>query len=449
MARRPAAGWRRRAGHAARAACLTAAALLLVPAAQAAPGPGALARAEVVEIVARVRGGSAEERDLALTELSELGTRAVPEVWNVLAGRAERPADIDGALLDAEGKALLLRALDSWPGSLVVAQLDGLVRAGDGEDHLRALEWIGRVGDADALPALLRHLVALPSSYLGHPRLSGTIRGAVSNLLTRDERALRQLSLELRKLQPPHLEVIARALPAVGSDQAFLLLERLFSRSRTLDRAALDALAQWPLWTRPAADGRCAMLARRHLDAADPELRRRAVLALGTLRDGLVTDELLLRLEDTDTRVRRGAEWALQRISGCTWSGSPARWERWWQEERKWWHANQGRLIDLGASPDPRELEPLLRELVMHPAMRQEYAEVLAAALNSHSPSLARAAAGALAHLELAGEADELIRALERDDEGLRNAASMALVTLTGRSEASSAEQWRALLGLD
>lgn len=367
----------------------------------------------------------------AADALAALGSPALPALLACLAEGLPAPgvggSEAAPRPLDRTDRSIVLEALARAPRSELAACFRGL----DPEPATRplrvaALEVMAEVAQERDLELLLA-LAAVPADASPNDPLLLALTEAVSRLLARDSggfAALQGLVPEAHPVQQAHL---LRALARAGGERALGALAHLASFAPRLEGQILREIGLAAESALPPFPEDVLRTVRRLLLEEDPTRRRDAALALGALQDVESLPLLIEELEAEHAGLREAALWALRRITGLSFSGSPARWRSWHAQETRWWEAEQPRLVaELRAGDVPRAASAV-RELALHRLYRHEIAAEVMHALEDPLPELRVLAASALGQLESRTAAPALLAALEDEDRAVRDAACAAL----------------------
>jgi HEAT repeat protein len=220
------------------------------------------------------------------------------------------------------------------------------------------------------------------------------------------------------------------------------ILTALMGRSEEVDLAALEALGRMSARDPRALTGEPAEAARVHLISLDPRVRHQAAIAVGRLRDTGSVSDLIGLLEDTDSRVRRSAHWALREITGLGLPPDARRWSQYLINELSWYEEQGGDLVSTAKSADTFAAVDALRQLSDHPFHRRSVTQQIASVTGHSDETVAAAACSAIARLGDPLAVQPLIAALRDPREPVRVAAWRALQSLTGESFDAEPESW-------
>jgi HEAT repeat protein len=322
--------------------------------------------AHLRRVIIRPDSGRLEAQQAAARRLAQIGG---PEAEEALDQQRLDPADppwrADRGWLTRNGAAMIPTLIDkladpAWQfeATYALGELrtpaaagpicDALTTVSFGLAHIEAL---GKIGSAEAVPALLhqtghdhpdiRDHALRALDRVGDPRVVDAaiagcddphpvVRDRAARVLARhaDERAVVAL---IRLCDGRHAAIAAEALVRVGDPRALPTLWRLFQTApdRRTRHTAGRGLARidgrrehvhgadvrvrraymWLLGHKPAWNPQYALL--RALSDGDPLVRARAAEALARLRDHLTAPQIRVLLDDPDPRVRAAAATAL------------------------------------------------------------------------------------------------------------------------------------------
>ncbi|MBK7877599.1 MAG: HEAT repeat domain-containing protein [Planctomycetes bacterium] len=146
--------------------------------------------------------------------------------------------------------------------------------------------------------------------------------------------------------------------------------------------------------------------------------------------------------DDEQRLVGQSALWSLRRMSGQDFEADAAAWRDWFGAELDWFETEGARWIQVLEDEDPARVIEAAGALSAHALFRHDTARALAPQLQAKSPTLAIAIAQVLGELGSPGVAQDLVRVLSADDEGLRKAAWSSLQRLTGKKLPLDPSAW-------
>jgi len=280
--------------------------------------------------------------DLAAQHISKDGIRNLLDSLNTTTGKTLRMVvRVLGWIGDESVMEGLTRLLGSSSlrsevvetlirhGARVTPLLCGQLESEDLEIRRAAVAALGRIGDTECVPALIR--------TLGDPELTVDVAGALARigdarayepllaLLAHDRAAVRQAAIgALNSLGHPRmLEDVQRLLNDASpqtresavriagyfgyAESADLLLDRLHDASEKVRRAAVESLAN-------LQDHRVFTALITAIHDESPRIRMAAAQSLGQLENVAAVLELVHALEDSDAWVRYYAARALAQI---------------------------------------------------------------------------------------------------------------------------------------
>lgn len=381
--------------------------------------------------------------------LAEVG-RGVPDhLIGMLRARVV-PALGDGKrqTMSIYQRALLRDALDRLgPDVVLPAATRSLKTADEPLASAAFIEVLGLVGTADDLDLVRKRARPLLASD-GElpPRLEEAVEDAVADLAASDPethvRLVRAWRSWPRELLPALLRGVGRArdprgLPTVTEvvswheDLAVLGL----SQVRLLGPSADDEVNQ-----------ETAEVVRELVRAEDLQVARAALLALGELEDVASIPAMIELLGEDSGGLAENALWALRRISGLKLNENRDLWRAWYRQEERWFEEDAPRAIERLRSPLDHQVAAAVREIGNHRLHRHELARELAPVLEHPQATLRALACRALARLGSLTALADLAHALRDAEEEVFQAASRALVVLTGRDLGTDPDDWLALL---
>ncbi len=431
--------------------------LLLAPLASAGAGEPSRGSLEYVpriyEILSADWNTGTSERQ-RLTRLVELGPDAIPSFCAILTGAAEPADSEDGApkLVRNPGvhqeNELLLQALRQMPAKAVLQFLGTIVEVEMPVGYrLVAMRILAGTADREAVRLWVRLLEPLDPIHLLRAYVQAPAEAALADILCADSYAYRDLMDSLDKISRPIHPLIARAIGTAGRPEGLDVLERMLGEDPELDLIVLDQVSKVgegaPVWRLHGLVGAI----RDHLDDPDWRMRRASAVALSQLHDVDSFPRLLELLEDDYRRVRQGALWGLQAMSEMRWGVEEVdQWGAWFDAQYAWWQENRDHFESELMSRDPGHVLAAIKALGERRLFKHQVAEMIATVVDHPRESIAGTACATLGRLGSRRVVPDLVRALERSDEGVREAATRALRTLTGQKLPADAEAWAEFL---
>ena len=167
----------------------------------------------------------------------------------------------------------------------------------------------------------------------------------------------------------------------------------------------------------------------------DASLRRESCMTLGRLHCSEALGELIDLLQDDNAGVRDAAYWAVREITGKSMKAEPARWQRWYAGEERWWRDEfAGVREDLHAD-DLATVGVAVRAIGGRKLHRRELAAELIPLLEDRRVEVVRMTIAGLGALGSMTAVDPLVVLLEAEDAAVRGLALQALHSITGRRD--------------
>ncbi len=289
---------------------------------------------------------------------------------------------------------------------------------------------------ADAASLSLAYDLARPPE--GRTFVTRPVHDALEALLLAlhesDAGGTRAIAARFPALDRTLQEVTLRAVVRGPLDRSIGFMEDFVGLDRYLDVALLVPLAR--LWARsptpPSPPSR--QLVRRGLDSGDPWTRREAALAVGWMDLDEAVPDLVSALEDRQESVRDAALWSLRRLSGMRLRADAAQWQRWLEQEQRWWEQRASQIFTLLLGEELTPAVHAINEVAGRRLRRRELAAALEPVLLRHEPVLVELACTALGQIGAPSAISALTGVLEHSDEGVRASAQRALEALQART---------------
>jgi hypothetical protein len=374
--------------------------------------------------------------------LHSLKPDAIPFLFRALdEGRLPGP---DGRALASEELAAVHETLLALPRRELVRFLDEIA-VSDSALRTRcvAATLLGDVGAGEHLKLLARlvtPLVTAPPSF--EPRRS--FEDALVSILERDPGALRLVRSFFLESPPALSGSIIEALGRASSAEGSKILASLLGHTSGLDPLILARIAARGPCGKREIDEEVRAAARRYLRRPEAPLIAAAVHACLELEDDDSVETLIELVDHPDGLVRGNVFRALQRISGLAFGEDAERWTRWYAGEMSWWERESAevlRVIELGSGV---EFTRAAKEALGHRLFGDRVAEAFVRGLERQDEEHAVLCCQALGQLQSSVGLEALIGCLEHDEHAVREAAWLALRSITGRDLGPEAEPWLA-----
>lgn len=283
--------------------------------------------ADVREQIERLYSPDPVERAYGAIELSRMGERARPTVpfligilhdtaplaWSFRGSFPRSPntspgseaAKALGSIKDTRSVGPLLE--------VVLKHKDEYVR----ESAARAL---GRIKDPRAVEPLI--------SFLQDKNKSVRNAAVIALGEAKDLRAVEPLIAALKDKDSDVRNTVVEALMEIKDPR---VVEPLISALKDKD-VSVRSNAERALVKigKPTVDLLIAVLMDTNAD-----IRRRATYVLADIKDPRAIGPLIVVLQDNDKDVQLAATYALQQITGQDFGEDPAKWQKWWEENKK------------------------------------------------------------------------------------------------------------------
>ncbi len=305
-----------------------------------------------------------------------------------------------------------------------------------------AIELARRNATSDDVPLLVDLVRAKDGTIAADDPRVLSLESALVEIARRDVRVIGRstwFAENAKVLEPTFL----RVLGASGDPDALAPLAKALQR-RDLALVAVRQIARLAEKAPPGSRAELAARVRPLLEWSDDATRRHAMRALVSLGDES-SIPLLLRIVENEGAVRHEAEFAaLAELSGRNLPDDPARWRRWYDDERSWVEKDSAAALERLSSKDDGVVVAALRELADHGLARDRSAEAVAGVLRVHGSAAVRnQACFALARLRSRAGVDALVGALADSDPAVAGSALRALQAITGLALPLNATAWR------
>ncbi len=396
----------------------------------------------------------ASQRELAARRLLEFGPATVPTLFALLTGAAPVPDSVlaDGPLMTPAREALILDTLRAWDAGRVAEELaDAVESEPDLHSRLVALELLGEVTGSRGLDTLFDLVEGIDPRTRAHPNVTQATTRALRSALEADHLSFVVLGARMRRLERQTVFLVVDALGQVGSPEAIESLDSIMSRGRSgrtpgLDARILGTLAELDQAQFMRSARRLRDVIAPYVRSRDESARREALRCVERLRDFDQARALIELLGDHDRVVVAGSVAALQAISGKKTSGDAEHWRAWFEAEALWLDEEAPALLEQLSAAPPAQAVKLMRELALHPALRESTSSEIARLLRSDETASATFAARTLGQLGASSALQPLIDALFDSRPEVRDAAAASLRRITGAELDDHAHSWRAWL---
>jgi HEAT repeat protein len=316
------------------------------------------------------------------------------------------------------------------PREEFLARLEDVARTSGSEPERAAgLRALGALGGAQDV-RLLGRLTVAPDADMALPDLRPVYAAALVALLERHPDALWNVADAFPGAPAGLAARIVDAVRGVPSDARAEALSRMLGARPEVDCQVLAALELVVREGRSASD-EAVRRVRARLSTGDARTRQAAALALGALGDVQAIPELIELRREPGGFPSSGARQALREITGLAYDSADA-WRAWYAREEAWWSRSAPGVLAELASGKPERVAEILLDLARRRLHRDELARSVGACLARREPDLAVLACAVLQSLGSDAAHADLVRALERDEPSVRDAARAALAALAG-----------------
>jgi hypothetical protein len=324
--------------------------------------------------------------------------------------------------------AVAARAQSASSRSGLRGDLALLAEQGDVEQREAVLRTLREIGTARDVELALR--AAAPRESGASPRLETALEQCLTALLQRDEQAPPAVIAAFAGAHESLRPCVLQALGGAKSRAALLALARIADSVPELRALALAELARGAANLAAPFDEDVAGAVRTALTVSDETVVRHAAIAAGRLEDPHCVPALIALLDSDNAALRGEALWALRQISGLRLGSDSARWNRWYETERRW-RADEGAvLLRRLESNDAALCARALNELARHRLWRHEMSALLAESLGLLEGERLRLALGVLGTLQSQAAIPPLQEYVREAPRGARAAALRVLQAL-------------------
>jgi hypothetical protein len=408
--------------------------------------------AALVEIVSPAENGEplqVEPRIAAARALGDAGAVAAIALECGLESWPEVELAADGEPVHSEAhqlRAPVVRALiESCPPERRLQHFAALGHGASVDVRRVMFVWIGAIEAPAAVTTLLALTDGVEPIQWQRDYIARPFEFALAARVAARPDALLELRGRLRELAPEVAALAARACASVGSKPALEFALDTLGRADDYDLALLAALARGPRRTACVVDPAALERLGRRLEDSDPNLRRAAIDACGTLAYVGALEPLVEILESPDPVLAQAAHRALVVLARSDHGRDARAWRLWVREEERWRNSHWDALLEELVSSVPGRAARAVRELASHPLQRDEAAEQLAelVELDTAPPALLL---DALVSLRSARALPGLVALLESEDAALAERAHRALIEQTGLELDADPSSWERLL---
>lgn len=309
--------------------------------------------------------------------------------------------------------------------------------------RLAALDWFGVVGKSNDLESVLALAGTIEQ---GTPRTLEILRGSLKEILGRDSRAFSVLGGAMRRSSPA---VVDGCVQAVGSDGSALALSWLAEQLDSdlgIDLLLLSTIEELSRQVLLRADAKVSERVRTLLWSDDPQVLRKAALAVGRLEDFEAAERLIELLDHEQACAREGAQRALALLTGFALPPDGKAWTAWYTSEIRWFHEEYDSLVHQVEDGGRAEAVHALLAIGTHRFDRHRMAMDVARALGRPEPEVRQLACKTLLALGSPLVLSELVSALDDPAPKVADEAWKALRAITGRDLPQQAEAWMEVL---
>ena len=332
-------------------------------------------------------------------------------------------------LTSAELK-LLQATAGELPSAEVVAHVHQAVRGDPDQSwRLAALELMARHATASDVGILIQ-LVPEEAGEAAGTALLEAFRAAWIELAHRDPAIYSELDRTGFVPAAVALEMV-RAAGAVAHPRGATWIAEQLDDPDLVD-AALQEIGRVAQALPPARSQSIAAAVRPFLASDEASRRGHALRALAAMGDTGAVPGMIEMLDRAEGGELLRLHAALRELSGCNLPDRPEAWRAWHQEQQRWWDEEAPGVLERLASEDAGLVVAAIRDASARTLRRDQLAASVAVALRDHaSPEVRRQACAGLARLGSDVALEDLVRALDDPDAGVREGAVQALRSIT------------------
>jgi len=406
------------------------------------PKAPAVARndARLIEILSDAR----RNEGTAFQRLCKLGPMSTGAIMDMLSTRVihQDPQNAGPLLTDAT-RALIFDAARTWPSKTVMRELnEWMTTESTLVDRIAAIEFAETAARASDLRSVSYLLDGILEQDLQHSFVQNALERTFRAALQRDPEGITRLAGDLDDLRQGMLPALILAIAETGGIEGAQLLKRIVERHPHLTEKTLNALKDWPVHTGITATEACLAIAARSLVDPNVKTQSAALVAIGRLQGTSLFGEVLDYLDSDEARIRQGALWTLQQLSGLRWGDDIERWIDFYDAELEWLNSNGRRLMNAIEDGGPDALEAL-RLVAEHRLWRHELTRAVASLARSEEQHVCSASIATLARLDSYTAIEPLIETLDNPNEPIRLAAHSTLRLMTRQTLGPQADAWR------
>ncbi len=309
--------------------------------------------------------------------------------------------------------------------------------------RLAALDWLGVVGNSNDLESVLA--LAMTDEQ-GTPLALEILRGSLQEILGRDARAFSVLGGAMRGFSLATVDACVQAVGRDGSALALSWLAEQLDSDRGIDLLLLSTIEELSRQVLLRADAKVSERVRRMLWSDDPQVLRKAALAVGKLEDFEAAERLIELLDHEQSCAREGAQRALALLSGFALPPDGEAWMAWYTSEVRWFDEEYDSLVRKLEEGGRAEAVHALLAIGTHRFDRHRMAVDIARALERPEPEVRQLVCKTLLALNSPLVLSELVLALDDPAPKVVDEAWKALRGITGKDLPQQAEAWMEVL---
>lgn len=351
-----------------------------------------------------------------------------------------------GEDLSEEDRQIIVSTLSGLHAELATYLRRDVVGAESRAPRVAALQLLGQIGRGSDLGLVTELASPAPRAKKADTTLCATFQLTVQTLLTKDEVTYSRAVREWDRMHPALRTYLLQALRVDAKVESLSVLLEVLAWPLDLEVRLLEEIDRLGDMLPLLEPKRVHDALSYFLFDQDPSVRCAAAKVCSHLRGPEVVGELMTLLEDDAAEVVEAALQSLRSSTGLGFPRSRARWRLWYEEEREW--AREHRvptLSDLG-SQDLAAVHSALSGALAHRLYSADWEEPITALLDSVDADRRRLGCIGLAQLGSRRALPRLLEQLEDRDGSVRDAAQIALRTLTGLTAEPDRAAWAELL---
>lgn len=345
-------------------------------------------------------------------------------------------------------RAAVRQALRVLPRTALQQELERLAGAASSAGHrLEGLRLLARIGDLEDVPLLARLAAGdTPRNVAVDRDLQAAFTDALGRLVRRDPDGASALPSWIRHVHPGLFGSFIEGVGVLADDPALPLLLAMMGRGHELDALVLVELAGRRPDRGLQLDEDDLGPVRAHLAVLDRDLAALAATAAAALDDQAAVELLVPLVRESDGGLNGVVAQALERLTGRAFGPDAELWQRWLDEELRWWNTSADAAAETLSAGSAEDAARVVGEMAGLRLRRDELAGILALGLRRSDSDVVGVTCRTLADLGSWIALPGLVEVLRSGPAEVRAEAHDALVRPTGENHAAEAAAWEPLL---